>query len=134
MVYAVIDTNVLVSALFAVHPDSATVIVRDKVAAGDIVPLYNAEILDEYRCVLSRPKFQFPSALIDAVLELILQKGISLDRTKSNESFPDPKDVVFYEVALSKDGAYLVTGNIKHFPHTPIVVTQSELLRIIDSQ
>lgn len=134
MVYAVIDTNVLVSALFAVHPDSATVIVRDKIAAGDIVPLYNAEILDEYRCVLSRPKFQFPSAHIDAVLELILQKGISLDRTKSNESFPDPKDVVFYEVALSKDGSYLVTGNIKHFPHTPIVVTPSELLRIIDSQ
>lgn len=32
MVYAVIDTNVLVSALFAVHSDSATVIIRDKVA------------------------------------------------------------------------------------------------------
>lgn len=42
MVYAVIDTNVLVSALFAVHPDSATVIIRDKIAEGDIVPLYKA--------------------------------------------------------------------------------------------
>lgn len=134
MVYAVIDTNVLVSALFAVHPDSATVIVRDKIAEGDIVPLYNAEIFEEYRSVLSRPKFQFPAALIDAVLDMVLQKGISLNRTKSDESFPDPKDVVFYEVALSKDGAYLVTGNIKHFPQTPIVVTPSELLKIIESQ
>ena len=134
MVYAVIDTNVLVSALFAVHPDSATVIVRDKIAEGDIVPLYNAEIFEEYRSVLSRPKFQFPAALIDAVLDMVLQKGISLARTESDESFPDPKDVVFYEVALSKDGAYLVTGNIKHFPKTPIVVTPSELLKIIESQ
>ena len=98
------------------------------------MPLYNAEIFEEYRSVLSRPKFQFPSALIDAVLDMILQKGISLARTESDESFPDPKDVVFYEVALSKDGAYLVTGNIKHFPKTPIVVTPSELLKIIESQ
>lgn len=49
MVYAVIDTNVLVSAIFAAHPDSATVIVRDKIMDGTIVPLYNAEIFDEYR-------------------------------------------------------------------------------------
>jgi predicted nucleic acid-binding protein len=34
MVYAVIDTNVLVSALFSIHPDSATVIVRDMIADG----------------------------------------------------------------------------------------------------
>ena len=48
-VYAVIDTNVLVSALFSVHPDSATVIIRDKISDGTIVPLYNEEIFDEYR-------------------------------------------------------------------------------------
>ena len=47
MVYAVIDTNVLVSAIFAVHPDSATVIVREKIMDGTIVPLYDAEIFDE---------------------------------------------------------------------------------------
>lgn len=43
MVYAVIDTNVLVSAIFAAHPDSATVIVRDKIMDGTIVPLYKTE-------------------------------------------------------------------------------------------
>lgn len=59
MVYAVIDTNVLVSALFTVHPDSATVIVRDKIAEGDIVPLYNAEIFEEYRSVLQDLSFSF---------------------------------------------------------------------------
>ena len=33
--------------------------------------------------------------------------------------------------ALSKEDAYLVTGNIKHFPKTPIVVTPAELLEIM---
>lgn len=64
MVYAVIDTNVLVSALFSVHSDSATVIIIDKVSDGTIVPLYNSEIFEEYRDVLSRPKFKFPSDLV----------------------------------------------------------------------
>jgi putative PIN family toxin of toxin-antitoxin system len=131
MVYAVIDTNVLVSAILSVHPDSSTVVVRDKIAEGEIVPLYNDEIFSEYRTVLTRPKFGFPLDVVDAVLQIVLEKGITLDRTKTDELFPDPKDVVFYEVALSKEGAYLVTGNIKHFPKKPIVVTPSELLDII---
>lgn len=133
MVYAVIDTNVLVSAILAAHPDSATVIIREKIMDGTIVPLYNAEIFDEYRDVLTRPKFQFPVELVDAVLDVILQKGLSLERTKTEEVFTDPKDVVFYEIALSKEGSYLVTGNTKHFPATPIVVTPAELLRILDA-
>jgi len=62
---------------------------------------------------------------------MVLEKGIHLDRTKSEDVFPDPKDVVFYEVALSKEGSYLVTGNIKHFPKSPIVVTPAELLEIL---
>ena len=56
------------------------------------------------------------------------------ERIISNDYFPDPKDVVFYEVALSKEDAYLVTGNIKHFPKTPIVVTPAELLEIMQQQ
>ena len=90
MVYGVIDTNVLVSAIFAAHPDSATVIVRDKIMDGTIVPLYNAEIFDEYRDVLTRPKFHFPAELVDAILDVILQKGLSLERTKTEEVFTDP--------------------------------------------
>ena len=95
------------------------------------MPLFNSEILNEYRTVLSRPKFHFPPILVDAMMEMVLEKGIHLDRTKSEDVFPDPKDVVFYEVALSKEGSYLVTGNIKHFPKSPIVVTPAELLEIL---
>lgn len=132
MVYAVIDTNVLVSALFAAHPDSATVIVRNKIAEGAIIPLYNAEIFEEYHRVLLRPKFGFPTELVDAALGLILHNGLSMERTPSGDVFSDPKDIVFYEVALTKEGSYLVTGNTKHFPKTPIVVTPAELLKILE--
>jgi predicted nucleic acid-binding protein len=44
----------------------------------------------------------------------------------------DPKDIVFYEVALSVEDSYLVTGNTKHFPKKPFVVTPSEMLQIIN--
>ncbi len=45
--------------------------------------------------------------------------------------FPDASDAVFYEVALSKEGSYLVTGNKKHFPKSPIVVTPAEMMEIL---
>lgn len=133
MVYAVIDTNVLVSAILSIHPDSATVIIRDKIIDGLIIPIYNADIIEEYRNVLTRPKFHFPAELVDAVLDVILQKGFSLERTKTEEVFINPKDVVFYEIALSKEGSYVVTGNTKHFPVSPIVVTPAEMLRILEA-
>lgn len=57
--------------------------------------------------------------------------GISSERVHSDEVFPDQDDVVFYEVALSKEDAYLVTGNTKHFPKTPIVVTPAEMMEIL---
>lgn len=52
----------------------------------------------------------------------------------SAKHFPDPKDIVFYEVALSKDDAYLVIGNKKHFPNTPIVVTPAEMMEILQRE
>lgn len=121
------------SAILSIHPDSATVIIRDKIIDGLIIPLYNADIIEEYRNVLTRPKFHFPAELVDAVLDVILQKGFSLERTKTEEVFIDPKDVVFYEIALSKEGSYVVTGNTKHFPVSPIVVTPAEMLRILEA-
>ena len=47
-IYVVIDTNVLVSAMLAVRHDSATVRVLEHLVNGDIVPMFNAEIVAEY--------------------------------------------------------------------------------------
>lgn len=80
--------------------------------------------------MLSRKKFGFSSDQIHHVISA-LATGINLKRTPSDENFPDPDDAVFYEVALSKEDAYLVTGNLKHFPHISKVVSPSEMLEII---
>jgi putative PIN family toxin of toxin-antitoxin system len=132
MIYAVIDTNVLVSALFTHNTEVATVKVLDAMAQGKIVPLYNDEIISEYKDVLYRSKFHFTPSLVDTYIDIICELGISSERIYSDEFFPDKDDVVFYEVALSKEDAYLVTGNKKHFPQTPIVVTPAEMVEILD--
>ena len=134
MIYAVIDTNVFVSALLSRHSDSATVQVVNAMLKKGICPLYNQEIIDEYQDVLHRGKFRFPSEAIDSIIQTVQESGVSSERIASSEHFPDPKDVVFYEVALSKDDAYLVTGNKKHFPQTPIVVTPADMLEILKNE
>lgn len=129
--YAVIDTNVIVSALLSRHHNSATVKVLDYLYDRVIVPVYNNEIIEEYEAVLRRPKFNFSEETVFAVIEAIREGGIDSRRIGSNEQLPDPKDVVFYEVALANEDSFLVTGNIKHFPKKPFVVTPAEMLQII---
>lgn len=128
--YAVFDTNVLVSALMSKHADSPTVLLLDYVLDGRIVLLYNEDIINEYKDVLHRDKFHFNDEQIDALLDLI-RTGLYLDPTASQETFADKDDRVFYEVALSKEEGYVVTGNVKHFPKSPIVVTPAEMMQII---
>lgn len=130
-IFAVIDTNVIVSALISKHSDSATVLVLESIFIDAITPIYNDEILDEYNTVLRRGKFNFSENRIKTTLETIVAKGIHSERLNSGEILPDPKDLVFYEVALSKEDSFLVTGNIKHFPKKPFIVTPSEMLTII---
>ena len=89
IIYAVFDTNILVSAMISKRSDTAVVLALDTLLNDEVIPLYNDEIIKEYN------------------------------------------DVVFYEVALSQEDSFLVTGNTKHFPKTPIVVTPLEFLKII---
>lgn len=36
-----------------------------------------------------------------------------------------------YEVSLSKDGSFLVTGNLKHFPQKSFVITPAEMVELL---
>lgn len=131
-IYAVIDTNVIVSALLSHYDDAATVQTIKRVISGDVVPIYNDDIINEYLTVLHRSKFNFSESLITEIIKVIIDFGISTERLESSIVLPDPKDLVFYEVALSVDDSFLVTGNIKHFPKKPFIVTPAELLRIMN--
>ena len=134
MIYAVIDTNVLVSALLTHNLGVATAKVLDSIAKGDITCVYNEDILMEYREVLHRPKFKFPERKIDSLLTFITQKGIHSDRIPFDGTMPDEKDRPFYEVSLSVEDSFLVTGNLKHFPITPKVVTPSQFIAILEER
>ena len=135
--YVVIDTNVLVSALITRNENSPTVQILHFLANGNIVPVYSDEIVKEYNEVLRRDKFKLPETIIINLLKDIMDNGLKVtDLAEVNEVKPDPKDVVFYAVTLSaqdKD-AFLVTGNGKHFPEKPFVVTPSELVEILKKE
>ena len=133
MIYAVIDTNVLVSALLTKSEKAPTAMVLKSVMNGLVTPLLNKDICAEYLDVLSRSKFHFSPSLVKQQLEAIEKRAVYTGRVKSKEVFPDADDVVFYEVALSREDSYLVTGNTKHFPKNPIVVTPAEMMRIVES-
>lgn len=130
--YAVIDTNVLVSALLKRNsvPNSVLTLSMD----GVIIPLLHPDIVNEYRTVLMRPKFKFSEKVVDAIISSLEKMGVYIDALEVDEEIPDPKDRIFYEVVMEerqKEDAYLVTGNLKHFPTKHYVVTPREMLDII---
>lgn len=130
--YVVIDTNVLVSAVLKSHsvPGSIVELAFD----GPIIPILNEAIEKEYREVLSRPKFHLPEDLIEGIMSTFHKRAIYVDAEHLDIELPDPKDLVFYEVVMEErkeEEAYLVTGNIRHFPNRPFIVTPREMLDII---
>ena len=40
--------------------------------------------------------------------------------------------MVFYEVALTEGDSFLVTGNLKHYPVDPRVVTPAQMVAILE--
>lgn len=133
--YAVIDTNVLVSAML--RWNSVPGCVLEHAFVGDIIPLLNEQVLKEYMEVLRRPKFHFDEEKINIIIDEIVKRGIFVDAEHTGEVLPDPKDIVFYEIVMEKrkhDEAFLVTGNIKHFPVESYIVTPREMLTILESE
>lgn len=130
--YAVIDTNVLVSAMLKWNSIPGNIM--ELAFSGTIIPLLNEQILKEYEEVLSRPKFHLTASIIQNIIEEFKHYGIYIDAEELDVNLPDPKDRVFYEVVMEErksEDAYLVTGNIKHFPVQPFVVTPRQMMDII---
>ena len=102
--YAVIDTNVLVSALL--KWDSIPGQVVQQTYAHEIIPVFNDSILQEYEEVLSREKFHFPKETVEFLLSRLKAIGESMTTVES------------------------LVGN---FPKHPKVVTPAEMLRMLDN-
>lgn len=131
-IYAVLDTNVVVSAMLTHNPESPTRCLLEKVRDGQIIPMISESILDEYIEVLARPKFRFNTSRVFEVRELFNCRGVRYKPLSHCLDFIDPDDQVFYETYLERDDAYLVTGNLKHYPSEPRIILPADMLRIIN--
>ncbi len=130
--YAVVDTNVLISAMLKNSSIPGQVIAE--ALNGDIIPVLNNEIIAEYEDVLNRPKFRFDKQAVKVLLDELKRRAVYSDYGLIDDEIPDVKDVVFYAVLMEKrkeEDAYLVTGN-KHFPMRTYIVTPREMLDIIE--
>ena len=132
MIYAVIDTNVFVAALLTKHRDAATAKVVEAMVAGRITAVKSPEIMEEYRVVLNRRHFGFPKGSVERILGIVEAEGVDLVA----RDFPDESDRVFFEVALAGESlaAKLATGNQRHYPQNPIVVTPAQMVALLDEK
>ena len=133
-IYVILDTNVVVSGMLDIN--SVCGIVLSECLKGFLTPVLNAEILKEYVNVLTREKFNFSEDLIQQTITGLLENSISVEAIKAEIKYRDPTDIVFYEVTLGSLGkgfteSYLVTGNKKHFPKVPFVVSPAEMVEFI---
>lgn len=130
--YAVIDTNVLVSA--ALKQDSVPGMIVELAFGGPIIPVLDETIENEYRKVLTRPKFHLTEDIVEGIIATFRRRGLYISADTIDIELPDPKDRVFYEIVMEErkeKNAYLVTGNIRHFPSRPFIVTPRQMLDII---
>lgn len=133
--YAVIDTNVVVSSML--KKESVPWLIMNMVDENTIIPLLNQDILNEYIEVITRNKFNFSEASINEVISRIKEKAIFLEKEQTLEEFIDKDDIVFFEIVLSARStmdAYLITGNMKHYPIRSYVVTPTQMLEIIEKE
>jgi len=127
----VLDTNVLVSALLSRESNPAEIYRMFMAKAFTLV--YCAEILNEYGDVLYRPKLRIPRSDADIMLAAIRKHGEEVRTAPSVILMPDEDDRVFYDAA-KRSGAYLVTGNKRHYPNEPFIFTPAEFLVLRRSQ
>ncbi len=110
----VLDTNVVVSA--GINPNGPPArLLMDCVLEGRVQVVTSPWIVGEYREVVRRAKFRrygFPPLW----LEFMIDESLRLPDAESwPYSGPDPDDLPFLALAHAT-GAWLVTGNLKHFP------------------
>ena len=126
----VLDTNILVSALWSKQGNPNKIV--EMVFTNEIVPFFNSEIIEEYNEVLFRPKFNLPKdKLLNLLRELIIN-GVIAESVQSNILFTDDSDRKFYDMAKSNK-AVLITGNLKHYPDEPLIMSPFEFLQKLTS-
>ena len=130
---AVLDTNVLVSALLT--PGGLCRKITDHVFAGRVQAFVDERMLREYEAVARRPELPINPAQAETLLTVMSSAAAFVVATPLAVALPHPHDLPFLEVAHEMD-ATLVTGNLRHFPRKArrgvIVLSPREFLELLE--
>ena len=126
----VVDTNVAVSSLLSKGKRTTITDFMDMIFAGDILPIASKEVFDEYEDVLYRSKFNFSKKAVDDLIGFFRQNSIIANTWDTGIELPDESDLPFFEAYIAEQSpeTFLVTGNIRHYPEWPYIVTPREMM------
>ena len=137
MIRAVLDTNVLISALLFNGPPSQLVPAWQ---TERFTPVVSPPILQEYIRVLAYPKFRLTEEEIAGLIQEELLPFVETTQTTQGHIKPvhlpsDPDDAKFLECALSANVPWIISGdkdllNLHSFKSIKLVTTKDFLRRL----
>jgi putative PIN family toxin of toxin-antitoxin system len=132
MTFIVIDTNIFVSA--AISPAGNPARIAALISkTTEIQVFYSAAILAEYKRVLSYERLNISAETQSAIIDSMIEFGILIEPPVSTIPLPDETDRIFYDTAKAS-GSILITGNIKHFPTEPFIITPADFVKAMKKQ
>jgi len=120
---AVLDTNAIVSAFLSPGGPPARIVAS--IGRRAFIPLYDSRVIAEYRAVLRRPRFGLDPADVERFVRMYMARGWAVEAADWRMPLADEADRPFVEVAAGMAGL-VVTGNARHFPAAPWVVSPAE--------
>jgi len=121
----VIDTNVLVSSVLS--PTGVPAEILKRCFSDSLQSICSDEILEEYKRVLAYEKLNIETDTQSGIFDAMEETSIIIRPPKSTTPLPHESDRIFYDTAIAGE-ATLITGNTKHFPAEPFVVTPTEFM------
>ncbi len=134
-VYLILDTNVIVSAYLKEGTPPWMIAWGHFGLPCDYFA--SEEMIAEYREVLRRPKLKISQASLDSFGSDFLSKCRIIAPESTGIVLVDPKDLCFYEaysaLRRQQEHAYLITGNLRHFPEDDHILSPRQALDLFDS-
>lgn len=114
MIRAVLDTNVVVSALL--NPVGPMASILNLAALRRFRCYVSGPILEEYHKVLGRTHLGLNERTIFRSMERLRRSAVLVEPRRQVRECMDAEDNKFLECALEARADYVVTGNVRHFP------------------
>lgn len=139
MKQAVIDTNVLISAL--IKPQGTVGPVLKHLRDNHYIPLYSDALIDELLAKLYLPrirdKYHLDDETIETTLALLLLRGQAIVPQRRIQACRDPHDNMLLEIAVESRADYIVTGDQDLLVLDPFesisIITPAQFLKKLDT-